>query len=260
MIRPVKRIECSDKDQQQLAHIRNTRTLTQSRQPSDYRRMVVVKPWGYEFLMFENEHVAIWYLAIQKDHATSMHCHPSKRTALSLLMGKALCNTFRHRNFLSAGDSLIIDSGAFHSTKALSMEGVALLEMETPPDKLDLVRLEDGYGRENNGYEGDSQMVLQNLEEFRYFFLSEEAGGLNRFVAEGRFSIDLEQYKSGQSLELDKGIEAGALYCVCRGHLLNEDGSTVARAGDTQRGALLGLVKGLRTVPGTLLMRILVFE
>ena len=105
--------------------------MVQNRQPPDYRGKVVVKPWGYEFLMFENEYVAIWFLVIRKDHATSMHCHPLKKTSLTLLTGKALCNTFRHWNFLSTADSLTIEAGVFHSTKAISPGGIALMELET---------------------------------------------------------------------------------------------------------------------------------
>jgi len=55
-------------------------------QPSDalhYYNAIVKKPWGYEYLAFENEHVAIWILHIIRKRKTSMHCHPRKRLAYS---------------------------------------------------------------------------------------------------------------------------------------------------------------------------------
>ena len=45
--------------------------------------------------------------------------------------------------------------GLFHSTKALS-DQLLLLEVETPKDKHDLVRLSDNYGREFKPYEDES--------------------------------------------------------------------------------------------------------
>ena len=32
----------------------------------DYKKKVVSKPWGYEYLMFENEYVAIWILFLKQ--------------------------------------------------------------------------------------------------------------------------------------------------------------------------------------------------
>jgi hypothetical protein len=46
---------------------------------SDYKKVVVKKPWGYEYLIFQSEHSAIWILYIKPNHQTSMHCHPQKK-------------------------------------------------------------------------------------------------------------------------------------------------------------------------------------
>ena len=53
----------------------------------DYSRVIVKKPWGYEYLVFENEFVAIWMLHIVRKRKTSMHSHPQKRTSLIVLAG-----------------------------------------------------------------------------------------------------------------------------------------------------------------------------
>ena len=49
-----------------------------------YSDAIVKKPWGYEYLVFENEFVAIWILQIIRKRKTSMHCHPNKKTGLIL--------------------------------------------------------------------------------------------------------------------------------------------------------------------------------
>ena len=56
----------------------------------DYSNVIVKKPWGYEYLVFENENVAIWMLHLVRKRKTSMHCHLLKKTALILIEGKAL--------------------------------------------------------------------------------------------------------------------------------------------------------------------------
>ena len=166
----VKRIEIVQKDKISLERLKKFRDVSESYQPENYKNKVVLKPWGYEYLIFENEHVAIWFLYIKYGHSTSMHCHPEKKTSLILLSGSALCNTFERRNYLNSMDAIILEKAVFHSTKALSTQGINVIEIETPPNKTDLVRLNDEYGRETSGYEGLTQMRTENLEEFNHFF------------------------------------------------------------------------------------------
>ena len=44
----------------------------------DYSNVIVKKPWGYEYLVFKNDWVAIWLLHIVRKRKTSMHFHPNK--------------------------------------------------------------------------------------------------------------------------------------------------------------------------------------
>lgn len=137
-------------------------------EPLPYHNAIVKKPWGYEYLAFENEHVAIWILHIIRKRKTSMHCHPRKRTGLILLSGTA---TFHHISGsieLQALDGVVIEKGAFHLTEAtsslpmvpVSENGIWVMEIESPPLKTDLVRIGDQYGRAGASYEGVSQMVF----------------------------------------------------------------------------------------------------
>ena len=136
--------------------------------PFDYSNVIVKKPWGYEYLVFENEFVAIWMLHIVRKRKTSMHCHPNKRTSLILLSGNATsCHLDGFEN-LSPMDGLSIEQGVFHLTEASSElpidpqseNGIWVMEIESPPDKADLIRMKDEYGRVGQSYEGKEDMVF----------------------------------------------------------------------------------------------------
>ena len=114
---------------------------------------IVKKPWGYEYIAYENEHCALWFLHIKNQHSTSMHCHPNKTTGLILLNGIAEVSFMSNSFVLNPNHKIMIRKGLFHSTKALSKKGIDLFEIETPVDKFDLVRLKDSYGREGMPYE-----------------------------------------------------------------------------------------------------------
>lgn len=133
----------------------------------DYKNVVVNKPWGYEYLMFENEQVAVWVLFMKKGSKTSMHCHPQKNTSLLVLDGRAKTSSLNDEFELSFLDSMIISKGVFHSTSTECEDGAVIMEIETPPDKTDLVRLKDEYGRENKGYEGENN-ISRDLEQYEH--------------------------------------------------------------------------------------------
>jgi hypothetical protein len=123
--------------------------------------VVVKKPWGYEYLCYKNESLAIWLLHIENKKQTSFHCHTKKHTSLIVLSGKVIISFMRGFKKLSAIDKINIFRSRFHSTKAIT-NNVYLLEVETPIDKNDLVRLKDFYGRENLGYENSDHYLEKN--------------------------------------------------------------------------------------------------
>ena len=75
----------------------------------DYSKVVVKKPWGYEYLIFENESVAVWILYLKEGALTSMHCHPNKKTSLVVLQGNVVCSTLIGPFERSVGEGLLID-------------------------------------------------------------------------------------------------------------------------------------------------------
>jgi mannose-6-phosphate isomerase-like protein (cupin superfamily) len=117
---------------------------------------IIKKPWGYEYLVYEDATIAIWFLYIAYGEKTSLHSHPSKTTGLIVLDGKAEINFFTDCKVLSKLDKIMIRKGLFHSTKSISETGTMLFEIETPNNKLDLVRLDDAYGRKGKPYEDSS--------------------------------------------------------------------------------------------------------
>jgi len=135
----------------------------------NYSDVIVKKPWGYEYLIFENEFVAIWMLQIIRKRKTSIHCHPNKKTGLILLSGTATTSTLKGSLELNPLDAVVIDSGVFHATEASSSlpmiphseNGIWVMEIESPPMKADLLRLKDEYGRAGASYEGAENMVFE---------------------------------------------------------------------------------------------------
>lgn len=119
----------------------------------NFKDIIVAKPWGEEYLVYENELVALWLLHVKQNESTSLHCHPLKTTGMILLSGEIELSFLADKRILNAPSKAMIRRGLFHSTKALSKDGAYLFEIETPNDKLDLIRLDDNYGRKNQGYE-----------------------------------------------------------------------------------------------------------
>lgn len=172
----IKTIPCSELDKQQIAeqesseHVTSLESKSAKTDPVDYSQFIVTKPWGYEFLVFENEHVAIWMLHLVRQRKTSVHCHPNKKTSLVLLSGEATFSNLETQIKLAPMDGLIIAEGAFHSTEAssdlpikpMSENGIWVMEIESPPMKTDLVRMKDAYGRKGKQYEGKRNWVFNS--------------------------------------------------------------------------------------------------
>ncbi|HAM38791.1 MAG: hypothetical protein A2474_06240 [Elusimicrobia bacterium RIFOXYC2_FULL_34_12] len=233
-------IKISERDINALKRIKSLRKFTISTmQPNTYKNKIVLKPWGYEFLVFENTKVAVWFLHIEKGNATSMHCHPQKKTSLIILSGTAMSNTFMYKNFLKGGDAVIIEKGVFHYTKVLSDNGLNMLEIESPPNKTDLVRLEDRYGRESAGYESVAEMETQNLKNYGYFSFKEKDSYTKYTHTTDNFVVSLEIFNNNSEFQKNFKIGDEGLYTSCGGKLLYKDNSILLNTGDTQKADIL---------------------
>ena len=139
----------------------------------DYSGVVVNKPWGYEYLWFQNEYVAIWFLFIDSEQKTSMHCHAKKRTSLIVLDGIIECSTIDNRYKLHTLESVVLEPCVFHSSKSIFSKGTILMEIETPPMTGDLIRMYDVYGRQKTAYEKTNE-YSRDLHQYEFHPMSED--------------------------------------------------------------------------------------
>lgn len=161
----IKKISASEKDKAALAEA-NYDPMKDLADEPDYAAVLIKKPWGYEYLLFKDKEVAVWVLHIESDFQTSLHCHPNKKTSLTVLAGEVAFSTLHETINVRPGEGLLIDKGVFHTTRAVSPGGAVVMETETPNYKHDLVRLNDKYGRERQGYEGKTYHVALNDREY----------------------------------------------------------------------------------------------
>src|SRR5678816_1875763 len=86
------RIYPRDADRESLSHLKTV--PVNSRSEADYTAVVVNKPWGYEYLSYQNLHVAAWVLHIQQNLGTSLHLsliHISEPTRLLSISYAVFC-------------------------------------------------------------------------------------------------------------------------------------------------------------------------
>lgn len=170
----------------------------------DYKDMLVKKPWGYEYLVYENKDMAIWCLHLKKDEQTSMHCHPDKKTGLIVVEGEIEVSFLNDKTQVRSLSKLMIRPGLFHSSKAVSDHGAILFELENPVDKENLVRFEDNYGRKEKPYEGKQAMEplgndalrlpeLETGEEYSFLFHNIEMTLINTASPDKLFDADNDE-------------------------------------------------------------------
>jgi mannose-6-phosphate isomerase-like protein (cupin superfamily) len=121
-----------------------------------YLDRVIKKPWGHEYRIYADYFYDLWKLSILPGHMTSFHCHPRKETALLCLNGRGKMRFLNQEQTIQPLDSVYIERGVFHSTENIGDIPLELIEVEVPRNKLDLVRLDDKYGRSGKCYETQS--------------------------------------------------------------------------------------------------------
>jgi mannose-6-phosphate isomerase-like protein (cupin superfamily) len=148
---------------------------------SGYLDRLIHKPWGSEFRVYEDDLRDVWCLYIRPQHRTSLHCHPHKMTALLCLEGEGTLSTYGGVQYaMMPGAVLSIEAGAYHRVAAGSGNtGLRLVEIETPKDRFDLLRIEDDYRDVTEPYEGEHHAPLGLVEHDRAV---PEAPALQPFV------------------------------------------------------------------------------
>lgn len=240
----IKRISRSKSDIENLSRLRTS--ITTEIDTNDYKGIVVNKPWGYEYLMYENQYVAIWILYLKHNNGTSMHCHPNKKTCYIVLSGIVKCLTLEGWMVREAGDGLIIDEGVFHCTRVVSEPGAMLMEIESPPNKKDLVRLKDEYGRENQGYEGPEKMSkILNQYEYIDFHNVFSPKRRSKNLRNCKLSISFIDHSDNVHQKIKR--EFGHILCLLQGKLHNLNGETVLFTGEAEMLSKIQSHEGLVT-------------
>jgi mannose-6-phosphate isomerase-like protein (cupin superfamily) len=193
---------------------------------SNYSNNIVRKPWGYEYLAYQNKDVALWFLYIKPEHSTSLHCHPNKTTGLILLDGEARVSFLNNSTILNPTNKVMIRKGLFHSTKALNKEGAFVFEIETPVDKQDLVRFKDNYGREGKPYE-DETFEIPKAEDCLWIYEPKD-NETKQYV----FANCLLEVKHITDVNKLADIDASLNVMFLKGGILAEYGQKVAGPGD----------------------------
>jgi len=207
---------------------------------------IVKKPWGHEYLVYENDLVALWFLHIQKEQSTSMHCHPNKTTGLMVISGNAKVSFLSNTIELGSHDKIMIRKSMFHSTKAISDNGALVFEIETPVDKHDLVRLDDKYGRAGKPYEGKT---YESPKEDDCLWLEDPPEGSESVFDFMGSKIRLTSIKEIEELER---IPDDINVMFLRGGITTDYDINVAGPGDiVQGGVLKKLSKVFRKMSNT---------
>ena len=133
----------------------------------DFSKVVVKKPWGYEYASYLGQKSSIWNLHMDKNQGTSFHCHPKKTSLIAPLSKEMVCSTLDNDYYLEVGDCIILGKGVFHRLTTVSNQKAIIMEIETPPIKTDLVRTSDAYGRERKAYESTSEMDFET-DKYQY--------------------------------------------------------------------------------------------
>jgi len=198
-----------------------------------YDKNIVKKPWGYEYLMYQNDNVALWFLHIKNGEKTSMHCHPNKTTGLVLVDGEVEVSFFSNVNKLTPLSKIMIRKGLFHSTQAISEGGAYVLEIETPVDKQDLVRFQDSYGREGKPYE-DSTHEYPKENECVWILEPEKGKSLTYKINNSSLNIhNIESVDFFNTLDDEMNV------MFLKGGIMTDYNINVAAPGDVVNASVL---------------------
>jgi rfaE bifunctional protein nucleotidyltransferase chain/domain len=183
----------------------------------DYKNKVNEKPWGKEYLAYQNKNIGIWILHINKDQETSLHCHFKKDTILIPLYGTFKINLYDRYEILNLFESLYIPRNTFHGLHSYINDGIIMeIEVYTEnieyTDKNDLLRIKDIYVRDKNNYESSVNERLPDEDEIMDF--NKE----NKYVIkETEIIIQKTQTLDNLKFKYDKLILLqGSLYSDCK--------------------------------------------
>lgn len=208
--------------------------------------VVVQKPWGHEYLVYENENLGIWYLCISPGQSTSLHCHPKKNTGFVVLDGAVKIAFLRGEMNLRGLDKIQIFRGRFHTTTCVSEAPAHIFEIEAPQDKHDLVRLKDKYGRAGLAYESAEHHLPR---EAGHLWITDESKHSFHTCEICVEQVTREDLMNCPDADIAIFLRGGVYH--------DEHSGDILRPGDVVNGDIMTVLADAFTVrPGTTIMRV----
>lgn len=195
-----------------------------------YDNKLIKKPWGEEHVVYrDKKKLCVTLLKIKKNHSTSLHCHPNKKTGFIVVNGEANIQLGLWKkdtyNF-KAPSKLMIRTGLFHSIKSKSKPYLVALEFETPVDKKDLVRFNDNYGRKFKNYEGKKNAFKIDSKDIIFNKPLEKKKNIFKFKDVILEVITLRNLKEIKKFKMDN------IFAVIKGNICNKSGKNILSSGD----------------------------
>jgi mannose-6-phosphate isomerase-like protein (cupin superfamily) len=201
-------------DEQRISQNIHKKNL-KSNTPRGIENAIVNKPWGYEYLLYQEFNLAIWLLYIAPGSSTSLHAHLKKKTTMLVLSGHVAVSGLSEKLELNELDVLKIEARTFH--QSFSKFGAYLLEIEEPNIKLDLLRLSDNYGRNNSVYEGQEfySKINKNYEYIDSEQIKKSSTYVRKFI-EGK-EIFIGRLTDLYKIFATKNIEENSIIYILSG-------------------------------------------
>ena len=215
---------------------------------------IIGKPWGWEFTLLQTGSVLASYLHIKKGFSTSLHCHPKKRTGYVVLEGDVEVEFLSDVRIFSSGDRVNFRPGLFHKTRATNQDCI-VLELESPPNKEDLLRLEDSSGRTESMYEKNDAMISGELLQTYKSLLSKLDGNAQNdlFARIGKLAIS--RVKTNLNTLLNSESQ-DTIICLLDGVIfanekyLSQEPGVIVNAGDVTSIGVLQRMRNILSLDG----------
>ena len=134
----------------------------------DYKKYIIEKPWGSEFLAYQTKEVSLWVLNLKPNGSTSLHAHKLKDTYLIPINNSVRMNLLEKLYYFKKKQIVFIPKKKFHQSKNINKSMLSLIEIELPNKKNDIIRHHDYYGRKDNDFKKENR--INKLKTNNQFF------------------------------------------------------------------------------------------
>jgi len=132
---------------------------------------------------------------------------------------------------------LVIRPGLFHSIKAISKKGLQVLELESPVDQNDLIRLSDKYGRKFKSYEGKNFTTKSNNINYKLEINNKK----NHSFTIGNTFVQIEKKKNFKDIKKNNLKKSEIL----KEEKIDKKGQSVIKHGEIVKTTTLKILSSL---------------